>query len=257
MARLLELDRWLIDAAVPRGFRVVVVDGFAKRGYDPFGPGGAVAHHTAGRCPRGSYQIVVNGRSGLPGPLCNVYIDCEGTIYVVAAGRANHAGAGGYRGLTGNSSVFGIEPEHIGSASTPWPAKQMAAYILVMAVVMQKLGRDGSWVAAHREWAPSRKSDPAGIDMHKFRAQVTAMQRELAAGPAHVPPTPTFVSEDDMFMFWHRDAVYLAQGGYRSGIGIHGYDVDALKAKGVPVLGKKGEHSMFFDMMAPFPPKPA
>ncbi len=197
MARLLELDRWLIEACVPRGFRVVVVDGFRQRGSETFTPRAGVAHHTAGRCPRGSYQIVIHGRTGLPGPLCHVYIDCEGTIYVVAAGRANHAGTGQYRELSGNTYFFGIEPEHIGSASVPWPPKQMAAYILVMAVVMKKLGRDGSWVCAHREYAtpPGRKSDPAGIDMNWFRAQITAKQRELD-GPA-VPPPPLLVPEED------------------------------------------------------------
>ena len=76
------------------GLKVKEVDGWRTRGSDSFNPRGAVTHHTAGppaapgrMAP--SLGIVVNGRSDLSGPLCNIYMDYEGTIYTVAAGRAN------------------------------------------------------------------------------------------------------------------------------------------------------------------------
>lgn len=68
--------------------------------------------------------------------------------------------------------------------------------------------------------------------------------------PSPAPEKPRL--EDDMFMFWHKGAVYLAQGGRRSSIGIHAHDVDRMKASGVPVLGFEKDDSMFFHMMAPF-----
>jgi hypothetical protein len=40
-----------------------------------------------------------------------VYLDRAGVAVVVAAGRANHAGAGNWRGLVGNSALFGTEAE--------------------------------------------------------------------------------------------------------------------------------------------------
>ncbi|MEO5837776.1 MAG: peptidoglycan-binding protein, partial [Acidimicrobiales bacterium] len=76
------------------GLKVVEVDGWLTRVSDSFDARGLVDHHTAGgrtgNAP--SLNICINGRSDLPGPLCNVLIGRDGTCYVIAAGRANHAG---------------------------------------------------------------------------------------------------------------------------------------------------------------------
>src|SRR5690606_28248152 len=76
-------------------------------------------HHTAG--PRSgdlpSLNTLLYGRPGLPGPLCNAALSRSAKIHLIAARRANHAGLGGWKGLSGNSSVWGLEVEHIGSAT--------------------------------------------------------------------------------------------------------------------------------------------
>ena len=61
-----------------------------------------------------SLEVCINGRPDLAGPLCNVMVGRDNTMFVVAAGRANHAGSGGWRGRSGNSTVYGIERENTG-----------------------------------------------------------------------------------------------------------------------------------------------
>jgi hypothetical protein len=45
-----------------------------------------------------SLRLLIKRRSDCPGPLCNVGLARSGAVYVIAAGRANHAGKGGWRG---------------------------------------------------------------------------------------------------------------------------------------------------------------
>lgn len=173
-------------ALAARGLAVETVPGWETRGSSSFGPAGVVDHWTAG--PRGatgrpSLNVVIHGRSDLPGPLCQVYLDRNGIPVVVAAGRANHAGAGGIRGLVGNSSVFGIEAEAGGDGD--WTAAQRQNYPIVNAALLDLMGRDASWVFGHNEWAPSRKIDIRDWDMPAMRAQVGAV---LKGGS--VPSTP-------------------------------------------------------------------
>jgi hypothetical protein len=176
-----------LPAALRRfGLTVELVPGWETRGSSTFSPRGAVAHWTAG--PRGttkrpSLNIVVNGRPGLPGPLANVYLDRNGIAVVCAAGRANHAGVGGWRGLTANSQVFGTEAECGGDGD--WTPAQRRAYPLVNAAYCSLGGFDHSMVCGHSEWAPTRKIDIRDWPMNLMRAQVAAL---LASPPG----------EDDM-----------------------------------------------------------
>ena len=99
----------------------------------------------------------------------------DGTCYIVSGNRANHAGTGGFRGLTGNSSVLGIEAENNGIGE-PWPPAQIDAYLRLCAAMCEGGGFDASMVCYHREWAPTRKIDPAGpgipADGNEWRARV-------------------------------------------------------------------------------------
>lgn len=161
-----------------RGLTVELVPGWETRGSSSFTPKGALCHWTAG--PRGSktrpsLNICTNGRSDLPGPLCNVYLDRNGIAVVVAAGRANHAGAGNWKGLTGNSQLFGTEAEAAG-ADDFTPA-QRASYPKVNAAFAD-LGKFGAgMVAGHSEFAlpKGRKVDINGYTMDQMRAQVAAI----------------------------------------------------------------------------------
>lgn len=170
----------LATVAGDTGFPVVEVPGWTSRGNGPLGEhvGVVICHHTAGSEPEGtdsnypSLDIVTHGRPGLDGPLAHFGIGYDGTVYVVAAGLAHHAGSGGWAGLSGNSTALGIEAEDSGDGD--WTPQQLDVYPRLVARTCLFLGIDASGVCAHREWAPDRKSDPAGIDMDDFRAQVTA-----------------------------------------------------------------------------------
>lgn len=174
---------WLPDRLRAFGVQVREVPGWENRGKEPFQPHGVVIHHTANpnKADAPSLNLVTNGRSDLPGPLCQVLLSRSGIAYIVAAMRANHAGAGGWKGLSGNTSVFGIEAENDG-VGEPWPAKQLEAYRRVCAAMLDGIGQTAEMVCGHKEWAPTRKVDPRGIDMPAFRKSVHALLTNAPGG---------------------------------------------------------------------------
>jgi hypothetical protein len=62
-----------------------------------------IAHHTA--ATNDSDSTLINGRSDLPGPLCNWALPENGDWVLIASGRANHAG----EGSLSNFEARGIE----------------------------------------------------------------------------------------------------------------------------------------------------
>lgn len=169
---------WLPDALRAHGLTVHEVTGWQSRGSVVFTPQGVVCHHTASAAgsDHPALGICVNGRSDLAGPLCNVLLARNGDCYIVASGRANHAGSGGWRGLSGNSSMLGIEAENNG-VGEPWPEHQIDAYHRLCAAMCAGGGFGPDTVCYHREWT-SRKIDPAGPgipqDGNQWRAAVAA-----------------------------------------------------------------------------------
>jgi hypothetical protein len=147
------------------GLKVKEVEGWKSRGNSSggnFTPRAFVVHHTAGAGPSAgkhpSLSTLVHGRSDLAGPLCNVSQDYEGTIYCVAAGAANHAGSGGWKGVSGNSQSFGIEIEHPGT----YPLEDERAELAARAIAALSRGRFGAgMVCQHKEWRPGDKIDLA------------------------------------------------------------------------------------------------
>lgn len=182
-------DTGVLDRLRKRGLVVIEVDGWRERGSSTFDPRGSVDHHTAGgingNAP--SLGICINGRRDLPGPLCNVLVGRDNTCYLVAAGRANHAGRGGWRGLSGNSSVFGVERENVGTAAEPWRPDQTETAARVHAALIE--GRsDASLVCRHAEWAPGRKIDTHDISGDDLRARVQAVMAGAPQAPVPAPP---------------------------------------------------------------------
>ena len=183
------------------GLAVREVHGWKTRGRNfagvapSFNPKGGVNHHTAGANPTAgvapSLGTIINGRvSGpdpLPGPLANVYMDFEGTVFVVAAGVANHAGppdGGVCRGMLGNSHAWGLEIEHPGES--PLDDRRVHLATRVWAALLLGKGLPASQVVQHWEWAPSRKKDVAtnihpGEDPTQagFRRMIAAELRNL------------------------------------------------------------------------------
>ena len=181
-------DTGIADRLRSKGLTVVEVAGWQTRGSSYFNPRGSVDHHTAG-ASRGnapSLRICTHGRAGLPGPLCNVLVGRDNTCFVVAAGRANHAGRGGWSGLSGNSSVYGVERENVGTPAEPWRDDQHLVAGVVHAALIE--GRaDASKVCEHKEWT-TRKIDAHSISGNDMRNLVAAV---LRGGPAPEPtPAP-------------------------------------------------------------------
>jgi len=144
---------------------------------------GCMLHHTAtaasapGEYP--SLRIVREGRSDLPGPLCNYGLGRSGTIFLISSGLAFHAGAGKWKGVTaGNSHFLGIEAENAGTGQ-PWPSIQLDAYQRLVASILHALGRNTDWDVRHGTWAPDRKIDTKGFTMSEFDERV----REMLAKP--------------------------------------------------------------------------
>jgi hypothetical protein len=160
---------WLTDlsAAVQKsGLVVHEVAGWQGRGHAHFrAVDGIVEHHTAGpkvgNIP--SLATLVRGRPGLPGPLCNLAFARDGSVYVVAAGVAWHAGVGSGHGFPANMANYyavGIEAESTGRGD--WTSAQLAAWPSLNNALGGHYGFSVARMIAHFEWTP-RKIDPYGL----------------------------------------------------------------------------------------------
>jgi peptidoglycan hydrolase-like protein with peptidoglycan-binding domain len=183
---------WLPQVLKGAGMKVATVDGWEDRGHGDMGEiAGVICHHTAGpktgNMP--SLNTVIQGRPDLSGPLAQLGLGRDGSWFVIAAGKAFHAGAGSWKGVTtGNSSFIGIEAENTGlSDDTPWPAAQVEAYQRGVAAILKHLGKSEEWCVGHKEWAtpPGRKTDP-NFDMAGFRGAVANFLKGAEA-PALIP----------------------------------------------------------------------
>lgn len=180
-------DLGLANRLRAEGLKVVEVDGWRERGSSTFSPRGSVNHHTAGprRGNAPSLGTCINGRPDVPGPLCHVLMARDLTCYVIASGRANHAGRGGFRGLVGNSSVYGLEVENVGTSDEPATPALLDAMYRVHAAFLRGIDRpDVSLVCQHEEWT-SRKIDFHDLAFEPFRQNV---RRQLEGGNPN-PPT--------------------------------------------------------------------
>lgn len=182
----------LADVARSAGLRVVETSGWKTRGHGGFGAVlSVVCHHTGtSAAAPGDYpslNVVTKGRADLAGPLCNYGLGRDGTVYVVAAGVAWHAGDTINDAVYGNSHAVGIEAE--GSGSAAWPDAQLDAYARLCKAIAKAFGFSTTRIQGHKEicYPHGRKVDP-NFDMNAFRARVDG------AGN----PTPTEKDDDDM-----------------------------------------------------------
>jgi hypothetical protein len=164
-----------------RGLRVGAFDGWATAGRSStMRPRAVIVHHTAAAVDVD--RILRDGRADLPGPLCNWALHKDGSWWLVASGRANHAGVG----WLSSTDSYGVEA----TGPVPVTAKGVAAfpnygaYVLGVACICEVEGWGVDRVFAHKETATpdGRKPDPAFggsfpkpyRDMDRFRAQVKA-----------------------------------------------------------------------------------
>jgi peptidoglycan hydrolase-like protein with peptidoglycan-binding domain len=184
---------WLPDVLKAAGLKVAQVDGWQDRGRGDIGRiMGVLCHHTAGpktgNMP--SLATLIKGRSDLPGPLAQLGLGRDGTYYIIAAGKANHAGRGAWKGVVnGNTNLIGIEAENTGLPDdTPWPQIQIDAYSRGVAAILKHIAQPVDFCAGHKEYAlpAGRKSDPS-FDMATFRSSVAAVLNGTAPAPVLVP----------------------------------------------------------------------
>jgi N-acetylmuramoyl-L-alanine amidase len=173
---------------VAHGLRVKYASGWEGRGRPyPFSPSaGMICHHTAS--PTDIDNILINGRSDLPGPLCHWALHADGAWVLIASGYANHAGES-KPGAPTNSNGWGTEatgPKTSG-AYGPGAFANYDSYKAGMACIMRAEGWPVSRIWGHKESCqpPGRKIDPS-FDMNQFRSGVA----QAMAGP---PP-----GEDDV-----------------------------------------------------------
>jgi Putative peptidoglycan binding domain/N-acetylmuramoyl-L-alanine amidase len=186
---------WLPEILERAGLKVAEQPGWRSRGRGEMGSvKGVMCHHTSGAA-RGimpSLGVITDGRPDLAGPLAQLGLGRDGTFFVVAAGRCNHAGRGMWQGLsTGNSSFIGIEAENTGGANDPWPAVQLDAYRRGVAAILKRIGANAIMCCGHKEYAlPQGRKDDPSFNMVEFRTQVAS----ILAGAA---PDPVIIADVD------------------------------------------------------------
>ena len=175
MARLL----WLPSVLRAAGLAVVEEPNWESRGHGDMGTvQGVLLHHTAGplKGDSPSLKIVIEGRPDLAGPLSQLFLARSGAWHICAAGKAWHAGAGAWQGVTdGNGRLIGVEAENTGLQNDPWPPLQLDSYAAGVAAILAHIKAPAIMAVGHKEYAlpPGRKSDPS-FDMGKFRQRVAA-----------------------------------------------------------------------------------
>ena len=189
---------WLLPVLQNAGLKVIECDGWQSRGRAEMGKVLGVLCHYTGGSRQGNMptlDILIKGRTGedaLPGPLSQLGLGRDGTYYIIAAGKCNHAGPGKWKGITsGNTNLIGIEAENTGGKNdSPWPDVQLDAYRRGVAAILQYIKQpDVTWCVGHKEYAPTRKVDP-NFDMDEFRAAVKAIM-DGAEPTAPSQPTET------------------------------------------------------------------
>jgi hypothetical protein len=170
------------------GLRVEFAAGWSTRGRTSFSPTHVAVHHTAGIS--NVDKLLIEGRPGIPGPLCQIALHKDALVKVIGAFRANHAGVA----TVTNTHAYGIEATGpiplTGFGPTAFP--QYDAYVRLVAAICRHHGWGIERVVAHKEIAipRGRKVDPY-FDMAAFRDRVAVAMRR----PGPVTPAP---QEDDL-----------------------------------------------------------
>jgi hypothetical protein len=168
VARCLEINARLRTA----GITVREVGGWQDRGNGQVSAyEGGLIHHTASgfgvALPgTGIGNLLINGRDDLAGPLCNYAGNDDGSVTVIAAHPANHAGASGGRSMGPlpittlfNRRVLGLEIVYPGTE--PMLGVQYRTAVVWGRVVADVVGRgDFERIRAHAETSITGKWDP-------------------------------------------------------------------------------------------------
>jgi hypothetical protein len=192
VARCLEVNARLRAA----GITVREASGWQSRGNGQTSAyEGGLVHHTAtgygiALPGTGVGNLLINGRPDLRGPLANYAGNDDGSITVIAAHPANHAGASGGRSMGPlpvtslfNRRVMGLEIVYPGT-SPMRDAQYRSALVWSKAVADVCGGGDIERVRAHAETSITGKWDPGfapnrTIDMAAFRNAARNVEDDL------------------------------------------------------------------------------
>lgn len=193
------------DILRARGLKVVETPGWKERGYNGqklIDCRGVLWHHTATASARWltagmpTLNMLMNGHETLAGPLSQMGLGRDGTVYLVAGGLANHAGTGSAPGIpvnAGNWHMLGIEMESSGLAPWDWTPAQLAAAPKLGAALelayMASLTPAQRVQMGHLEYSDAGKIDPAGWPggMDGLRASINAQIAAWAGKPTPKP----------------------------------------------------------------------
>jgi hypothetical protein len=163
---------------------------------------GGLIHHTAtghgmALAGTGAGRLLMDGRSNLSGPLCNYAGNEDGSLTVIAAHPANHAGASGGRSMGPlprtklfNKHVLGLEIVYPGEQ--PMRDAQYRTAVAWARAVVRVCGRgDAQRIRAHAETSITGKWDPGHapgqtIDMTAFRNAVASQQEADLTPDEHI-----------------------------------------------------------------------
>ncbi|MFE0206983.1 N-acetylmuramoyl-L-alanine amidase [Streptomyces sp. NPDC058985] len=185
---------------------------------------GVMIHHTVSSGEDSSVALCYNGHAKLPGPLCHTVGGKSGKLYMVSAGRANHAGSGdddvlravvnetalpadNEANTDGNRHFYGLEIVNLGNGKDQYPAVQYDAAVRWAAAICRAHGWGAASVIGHKEWQPG-KIDPHGpvegrgsFDMNAFRRDVAERLKHPASwstGSTSTTKPPAQQEEDDV-----------------------------------------------------------
>lgn len=165
----------------------------------------SMGHHIVSRRSQGltpGLSLVKNGRSDVPGPLCNCYGGFDETARIICLGWANHPGEGGpltVRGAVvprdqGRPYLFGWEHEG-GLALSDWTDSFRTFMGRCHAGTLDWLGGAPADHVEHKTWAPDRKIDRLGYTTTSARAEVARVWNDGPAGGDDMPLTDAEFNE--------------------------------------------------------------
>jgi hypothetical protein len=144
---------------------------------------GLIWHHTATNYLNDPPSILWDGRPDLDGPLCNSSGNADGSVTIIAANPANHAGASGGKSMgplprtnTFNKCVWGHEIVYPGDK--PMTPAQYHAALVLGGVISGILKRPtAEWCRGHAETSVTGKWDPGyapgkTVDLNAMRRDV-------------------------------------------------------------------------------------
>jgi len=191
-----------------RGLKVVEVPGWQTRSRPAssgsFNPVGQLWHHTGSKDANPlsltddrqyAEWLAEIGRSDLAAPLCQTSVGRDGTVYLCAAGRGNHAGKAKASGTVaagdGNALYVGHECQNDGTEG--WkPAQYNAMVLLGASMAVDVLHCSAKAQRGHKETSVTGKWDPGALDMDRFRDDLADKMADLIR--ADQPPSkPTAV----------------------------------------------------------------